>query len=482
MESIHETDPGHSWIIRPLPFEKSHSYNLNIPIVENEFFSDREAWSGQLQVFFTLTAYDAAQAPTAKSEYLRVLTSVKYLLREHSPKDFLITLLGRVKYPSKNEKEQRGYTPSIYISCPKPSNRLLQELVTIDTPLRIEIHTGNVQPLAEMPEEQVSSTGSTAFEQKITMGRSIGVKDNYTSGTFGGWVFDVDNGSCYGVTAGHVVAAQSRGQIPSLPVKITEKDNITLTQPSDQDFHKNLKREQKNHHQRIVECVKLSQQNKTAEGSIPSLQRRLAGAVDFLVETENEMREFLQKEREFCSVLSAVVGVDGQWQDYALLIVNQDRIGKNCLFRTSDWRPLEIQGHIDPQKDMYVTKVNGRTTGCTNGIINAVKAQVALTDRLCKNGITYETEECIIIPQPRKVFEMGGLFSHVGDSGALCVERSSSTRFRRVVGMMFGGHRKYTSKDNEVLDITFLTPASQLLKWWKEKEGLNLEFGMPGLD
>ncbi|KAF8436075.1 hypothetical protein BGX38DRAFT_1215828 [Terfezia claveryi] len=449
--------------------------------IKNEFFPDQEAWSGQLQVFFTLTAYDAAQAPTAKSEYLRVLTSVKDLLREHSPEDFLITLLGRVKYPSKNKKEQRGYTPSIYISCPKPS-RLLQELVAIDTPLRIEIHTGNVQPLAELPEEYVPSTGSTEFEQKITMGRSIGVKDNDTSGTFGGWVFDVDNGSCYGVTAGHVVAAQSRGQIPSLPVKITEKDNITLTQPSDQDFHKDLKSEQKKHHQRIVECVKLSQQNKRAEGSIPSLLRRLAGAVDILVETENQMQEFLPKEREFGSVLSAIVGVDGQWQDYALLIVNQDRIGKNCLFRTGNRPPLDIQGHIDPQKDMYVTKVNGRTTGCMNGIINAVKAQVALTDRLCKNGITYETEECIIVPQPRKVFEMGGLFSHVGDSGALCVERSSSTRFRRVIGMMFGGHRKYTSKDNESLDITFLTPASQLLKWWKEKEGLNLEFGMPGLD
>ena len=68
------------------------------------------------------------------------------------------------------------------------------------------------------------------------------------------------------------------------------------------------------------------QQNKTAEGSIPSLQRRLAGAVDILVETENEMREFLQKEREFGSILSAVVSVDGQWQDYTLLIVNQGMI------------------------------------------------------------------------------------------------------------------------------------------------------------
>ena len=100
----------------------------------------------------------------------------------------------------------------------------------------------------------------------------------------------VVHGSCYGVTAGHVVAAQSRGQIPPLPVKITEKDNITLTQPS----------EQKNHHQRILECVKLSQQNKTAEGSIPSLQRRLAGAVDILVETENETREFLRQSRCDC--------------------------------------------------------------------------------------------------------------------------------------------------------------------------------------
>jgi len=69
--------------------------------------------------------------------------------------------------------------------------------------------------------------------------------------------------------------------------------------------------------------MKLSQQNKTAEGSISSLQTRLAGAVGILVETEKEMREFLQKEREFGSVISAVVGVDGQWQDYALLIANQ---------------------------------------------------------------------------------------------------------------------------------------------------------------
>ena len=74
--------------------------------------------------------------------------------------------------------------------------------------------------------------------------------------------------------------------------------------------------------------------------------------------------------------------------------------------------------------------------------------------------MTYETEECIIVPQPRKVFEIGGLFSHVGSSGALCVERSSSTRFHCIVGMIFGGHRKYTSKDNELLDITFLTPTS----------------------
>jgi len=48
-----------------------------------------------------------------------------------------------------------------------------------------------------------------------------------------------------------VVAAQSRGQIPSLPVKATEKDNLTPTQPSDQDFHEDLESEQKNHYQRI---------------------------------------------------------------------------------------------------------------------------------------------------------------------------------------------------------------------------------------
>ena len=92
--------------------------------------------------------------------------------------------------------------------------------------------------------------------------------------------------------------------------------------------------------------------------------------------------------------------------------------------------------------------------------------------------MSYETEEYIIVPQPRKVLEMRELFSHVGDSGALCVERSSSTRFHHVIGMMIGGHQKYTSKDNELLDITFLTPRIPTLEVVERERGF--EFGIRG--
>ena len=64
------------------------------------------------------------------------------------------------------------------------------------------------------------------------MGRSIGLVGNSSSGTMGGWVFDVKIGQIYGIMAGHICLAHRRGQVKGLPYS---ESGIQLLQPSDPD-------------------------------------------------------------------------------------------------------------------------------------------------------------------------------------------------------------------------------------------------------
>jgi len=69
------------------------------------------------------------------------------------------------------------------------------------------------------------------------MGRSIGPANSLESGTFGGWVTDVNTEQKFGLTAGHVTMGNLKGRVESFPHIVKD---VPIVQPSDADFRESL--------------------------------------------------------------------------------------------------------------------------------------------------------------------------------------------------------------------------------------------------
>lgn len=117
------------------------------------------------------------------------------------------------------------FTATIYIVCEEPT-RLDNQLGEIKnqrlTSLRIEVTMGSV----ELFGSSVGEYGCPWYEEVVNMGRSIGplITGQQISGTFGGYLVEVETGQILGLTAGHVCLAGAGID--------REKSDIQLTQPS----------------------------------------------------------------------------------------------------------------------------------------------------------------------------------------------------------------------------------------------------------
>ncbi|KAF8429877.1 hypothetical protein BGX38DRAFT_410719 [Terfezia claveryi] len=120
--------------------------------------------------------------------------------------------------------------PTILIVCPSPKLLFpgLETLLRADTLLRIEIQRGSVQLHSN------ENSGCRGYEREVSMGRSIGCPGGCYSGTFGGWVYDLETEERFGVTAGHVCLAAHAARVYEFPLIITE--GIAICQPSDTDY------------------------------------------------------------------------------------------------------------------------------------------------------------------------------------------------------------------------------------------------------
>jgi len=49
------------------------------------------------------------------------------------------------------------------------------------------------------------NTGCMGYEEKVTMGRSIGCANSFVLGSLGGWVKDIETQEKLAITAGHAV-------------------------------------------------------------------------------------------------------------------------------------------------------------------------------------------------------------------------------------------------------------------------------------
>ena len=214
-----------------------------------------------------------------------------------------LTLLTRgFREPSWPDPRQvydtNSRTPSIYITCANPE-LLLEDLDGILSlcSLRAEVHTGTASLSTE--------DGCCGYETKVSMGRSIGLVGNSSSGTMGGWVFDVQIGQIYGVTAGHVCLAHRRGQVKGLPYS---ESGMQLVQPSDSDHAAALLQ--------LEEEVAISHRRSEQMGFMH--QRLEANRLKY-VQRLNEYKVG-SGDRAFGTVLYGYVGTTtSQWKDYAMI-------------------------------------------------------------------------------------------------------------------------------------------------------------------
>lgn len=115
--------------------------------------------------------------------------------------------------------------PTIVLLCSKPDSCRAQ-LEEIDSELRFLVAMGGPVLLGH----------NIGYSQRVPMGGSIGVKGVLSSGTLGGYIFDRTTEKQYGLTNGHVARMQWKGRKLAMPVIITETEQVTIVQNSDEDF------------------------------------------------------------------------------------------------------------------------------------------------------------------------------------------------------------------------------------------------------
>jgi hypothetical protein len=142
-----------------------------------------------------------------------------------------------------------------------------------------------------------------------------------------------------------------------------------------------------------------------------------------------------------------------------------------------------VCGHVPITMGMNVVMSGGRTTREQPGMINGVLADAWTTCPLLKYPTCFETREYTIISDSPYRTPL----SEPGDSGTLIVESLPSAprgQLRRVVGLLFGGGKRPSGhntrvRDMDGMEVSFITPATQLISWWREDLGMEMEFGLP---
>ncbi|KAF8429876.1 hypothetical protein BGX38DRAFT_1232844 [Terfezia claveryi] len=88
------------------------------------------------------------------------------------------------------------------------------------------------------------------------------------------------------------------------------------------------------------------------------------------------------------------------------------------------------------------------------------------------SGKCFVTQEWVVIGT-----RTASVVSQAGDSGGLLVNEGD-----RAVAMIIAGIVRQTTglHGKAVNNITVVTPARKLLKWWKEDLGREMEYGEPG--
>jgi len=205
--------------------------------------------------------------------------------------------------------------PTILIVCLSPELLFpgLETLLLADTSLlRFEIQRGSVQLHGN------ENSGCRGYEREVSMGRSIGCPGACYSGTFGGWVYDLQTQERFGVTAGHVCLATHVGRVDEFPLLvITER--IGVCQPSDADFQciaQNLAQ---------AELKSYAKSEKMGFCHPKMEQRRLAD------HTRHELWKALDHARYLGNVKYGVIDIENcpsgvcRWKDYGLIAVGSGK-------------------------------------------------------------------------------------------------------------------------------------------------------------
>ena len=231
MPALPQITIGSTFILRPRHFEIEYqqSVSLHLPTRGQ---ATNVPYSPALFVTAPITAYHAGEI----CHYHIVRPQILDILQRAFPESesswgltLIARVLSRVTWASSDQVVNDNYfTPTIYIVCSNP-NLIINAIegALQSCPLRCEIQKGSLDLLNEH--------GCRGYEREVSMGRSIGVQGDGSSGTMGGWIFDVNTSEMYGLTAGHVCLANQSRQLDGLPHSVAMAGTV-IVQPSDEDY------------------------------------------------------------------------------------------------------------------------------------------------------------------------------------------------------------------------------------------------------
>ncbi|KAF8425265.1 hypothetical protein EV426DRAFT_708890 [Tirmania nivea] len=347
-------------------------------------------------------------------------------------------------------------TPTVFIVCHDPAiieNRLAA--ISNECALRIEVQLGGIGLYSGR-----FNMGCKGYEEKVTMGRSIGCADSFLPGSLGGWVMDITTQEILAITAGHVVLGQRYGQLDALPY---HESGQTIMQPADPDFEETLteaERVLKTAHMKSEQCGFMN----------PKLEHYRLEA-----QTHVNKLKLLGAQRIFGTVLHG--GVDivtgsedsnrRMFKDYGIISSLAARVG-DCAYGFLGTPLTLANGQTSVYEGQEVFKSFTRSSGQTDGKVNGIHLDTNMSCRLLKQPQAEITHEWIAIG------ENNGPMSAPGDSGALLMDVDDY-----VVGMVIGGMTNTWVENRQRFfnNITIFTPAEQLLKWMKEDLGRDVVFG-----
>jgi hypothetical protein len=191
---------------------------------------------------------------------------------------------------------------------------IAKRLDLIRTDLRIELEEGG----AAFGMFSLTNTPvNCQYEPRVTMGRSIGVRNRPETGTMGGYIFDTATKKRYGITNAHVCAADYFGKLEHPSLSLSEGLAIQVVQNSDQDYEQCLK---------AAIAKKEQAHNRAASYGFKNPDAQLSYDDD-----DRSLRDVLEQDREFGFVKAVELGLvrDGMkekcWKDFAVIDVSKGK-------------------------------------------------------------------------------------------------------------------------------------------------------------